>query len=76
MRKDLTKCLRSLEDDMSYRAEIVGQYHTVADEIFCDVMIKKYEAGEEFYVELYNETNRLFPGERRDLIDSRSESVR
>jgi len=46
---------------MSYRAEICGKEYTFADEIFCDVMIKKYEAGENYYVELYNELNELFP---------------
>jgi len=53
---------------MSYRSEIIGQFHTVADVIFCDELIKKYEAGEEFFVELYNETNELFPERIKDLI--------
>lgn len=67
MKKDLIKCFRNLEVNMSYRAEIIGQPYTMADVIFCNEMIKKYEAGEEFYVELYNQTNKLFPGERKDI---------
>jgi len=52
---------------MSYRAEIIGQEYTFADEVFCDVMIKKYEAGESYYVELYNKLNDLFPDKHKDL---------
>ena len=53
---------------MSYRANILNQEHTIADEIFCDIMIRKYESGEIFYVELYNDTNRLFPGKYKEFV--------
>jgi hypothetical protein len=46
---------------MSYRAEIFGKEHTVADEIFDDETIVKYEAGDLYFVELYNQINEVFP---------------
>jgi hypothetical protein len=46
---------------MSYREKIIGQYHTMADEIFDDDAIIKYEAGDEYFVELYNQINKILP---------------
>ena len=40
---------------------LIGYKHTVAESIFDDDMMAKYEAGEQYYVELYNLTNEIFP---------------
>ena len=46
---------------MSYRANIVGQEHTVADEIFTDESMEKYEAGDPYFIDLYEQINEAFP---------------
>lgn len=52
---------------MSCTVNVTDQVYTFSDEIFCNEMIKKYEAGEEYYVELYNDLNKLFPMKLRDI---------
>ena len=49
---------------MSYRAETIGKEYTHADLVFDNEMMKLYEAGDKFAKELYEITNKAFPGNR------------
>ena len=52
---------------MSYRSEVFGQEYTVADQIFDDESIKEYEAGNSYFVELYEQINEVFPEKFRNI---------
>jgi len=53
---------------MNYRAFLVGQEHTMADEIFDNEMTEKYETGDQYYVELYEMINKELP-DKVKLLD-------
>ncbi len=40
---------------------LMGCEYSVAEMIFDDEMMVKYKSGEKFYVDLFNDTNEVFP---------------
>ena len=67
MKEDFISFPERMEDDMSYRSEVFGQEYTVADQIFDDESIKEYEAGNSYFVELYEQINEVFPEKFRNI---------